>query len=126
MEDVVCTGITSFIVFSKARIMIMLFHVCKPCFGISIEMFFSLISVCHVASEPFIESHCTHDVVIRHRIKAVKCVFNFLFGSNSCLEAGGRSSWWVSFPIHDLFFLETPWLIGQHVNIFGLDELIFE
>ena len=87
MEDVIGACVTSLVVFSKAWIVFVLFQISQTNFGISIEIFFSLVVVCHIASEPFIKSHSAHDVVIGHRVKTVKCVLYFLFWSYSGLEA---------------------------------------
>ena len=92
MENVISTSISSFIILSEARIMVVIFHVSESNFGISIERSFSLLSICHIASKPFVKPHCTHDIVIRHRVETVKGILNFLFGANPSLETRCRTS----------------------------------
>ena len=126
VENVVSTGVSCLIVLPETRIVVVIFHVGQSNFWVPIEMSLSLLTISHIASKPFVESHCTHDVVIGHWVETVKSVLNFLFGTNSGLEASCRSSGRESFPIHQLFFLESPRLKGQLINIFGLDELILQ
>lgn len=92
MHDIIGTGITSLVKLSEAWIVILLFHVCKTNLGASIEMFGSFVSINSIASKPLVESHGAHNVVVRHRIKAVKCVLDFLLRADSCLEGRGTSS----------------------------------
>ena len=92
MENVVCTSISSFIVFSKARIMVMIFHISETNFWISIKRSFSLFAICHITSEPFIKPHCAHDIIIRHRVETIKGILDFLFGANPSLETSSRTS----------------------------------
>lgn len=125
MIDVISTCVSGLVVFSEAWVMVVLFHVGQSNFWVPIEALFSIISVDTIASEPLIESHCAHDVVIRHRVKTVKGVLDFLLRSNSRLETGCSPSRWKAFPIHNLLVFKSPGLECQHVNIFRLDELIF-
>lgn len=89
-------------------------------------MFLSFFSINCIASVPFIKSHCAHDIVIRHRIKAVKCVLNFLFRTDSCLKTSCCTSWRITLPIHDHIFSETPRFEYKTINIFRLDKVVFQ
>ena len=124
MDDVISAGVSSLVKFSEAGVVILFFHVCKACLGISIKVFRSLVSVYLIASEPFIESHGAHDIVIGHGVETVKSGLDFLLGSDSCLEASGAPSGTVSLPIHDIFLVETPGFEYQSINIVGFNKLI--
>lgn len=106
--------------------MILLFHVCQSCFWVSIEMFVSFVIVHWIAFKPFIEPHCAHDVVIRHGIETIKSVLNFLLWTNSRLEASCCSSLWVSIPIQDFIWIETPWIKDKVIYIFRFNKVVFQ
>lgn len=126
VEDIVSTCVSCLVVLSEAWVMVVIFHVGQSNLGIPVKMSLSLLAIGHVASEPFVESHCAHDVVIRHGVETVKGVLDFLLGTNSCLEWGGGSSRRKSLPIHQFFLFETPRFEGQLIDVFRLNELIFQ
>ena len=105
--------------------MVFVFHVSQSDLRTSIVVNSSVISVSAVASEPFLESHSAHNVVIGHGVKTVECGLYFLFRSDTGLEAGCDSGVSEASPIHDLFLFETPWFKEKGEDIVGLDEFIF-
>ena len=105
--------------------MVFIFHIGQSGLRTSIVVNSSVISVSAVTSEPFLESHSAHDVVIGHGVKTVECALYFLFRSDTGLEAGCDSGVGEAFPIHDLFLFEAPRFKEKGEDIVGLDELVF-
>lgn len=124
--NIICACVTSFIILSKTWIMVMIFHIWNTHFRVPIEMFLSLIRINCITSKPLVESHCAHDVIIRHRVKTVKGILNFLLRTYTSLEWCCCSSWWIALPVHYLFLLESPRLKCQIVYIFWLDKIVFK
>ncbi len=124
-HNVISACIWSFIPFSEAWVMILVLHVGQAVLGTSIILSGSVVTVGMIASEPFFESHSTHDVVIGHWIKTVECALNFLLWTNTGLEGSGDSSMSESVPVHDFFFFKSPRLEKKSVDIIGLDKLVF-
>lgn len=104
----------------------MILHINKTVFRIPIVVFSPVLIINTIAFEPFLESHGTHNVIIRHRIKTIECELNFLFWSKTSLEGIGSSSFWKSFPFHNLIIFKAPRLISKCINIFGFQELIVQ
>lgn len=90
--------------------MIFVPHVCQAVLWASVVMDFSVVPVGMVASEPFLESHRAHDIIIGHGVETVECGLYFLLWPDSGLEGNGDSRVGEPSPVHDLLFLETPWL----------------
>lgn len=125
-EYVVRARITSFVEFSEARIMVVLFHVGQANVGVSVVVSLSVVAVDSVAPEPFVESHGAHDVVVRHRVETVKGAFHFLLGADTGLEAGGGSCGRVAVPFHNVILLKAPGFVNQGVHIFRLDKAVLQ
>ncbi len=124
LHDVIGAGVWSFVPFSKAWVMVFVLHVCQSAVWASIILSGSVMTVGAVASEPFLESHCTHDVVIGHWVKTVKCTFYFLLGADTALEGSCNTCVRKASPVHDFFFFKTPWLEKKSVDIVGFNKLI--
>lgn len=81
VENVVSTCVPGFVVLPEARVVVVLLHVSETNFGVPVEIGLSLVTVNHVTSEPLIESHSAHDVVIGHGVKTIESSLDFLFGT---------------------------------------------
>ena len=122
---VISTCIWCLIPFSETWIMVLVFHVRQTAIRASIVLCCSVMTVSVVASEPFLKSHCAHNVVIGHWVKTVESWFDFLLWTDTALECCCDSCVSESSPVHDLLLFKPPWLEKQCVNIIRFDELIF-
>ena len=126
VQDVVSTCVSGFVVLSEAGVVVTDLHVGQSLVGITVISRSPFVAMNHVASEPFLEPHRAHDIVIGHRVKTVESALNLLLGAQARLERGRGSGHRVALPVHELILLESPRFKCQHINVFGLDELIFQ
>ncbi len=107
-HNVIWASVWGLIPLSKAWIMVFILHVRQSTLWASIIVSSSIIPICVITSEPFLEPHGTHDIIIRHRVETVECALDFLFRSDTSLEGCRHSCVSEPVPIHNLLLLETP------------------
>ena len=125
LETLIWASQSCFVPLLVAGVKLVLLQILDSSLRISVVISGSVGVIYSVAFEPFLESHRTDDVLIRHRVEGVECLLHSFFSSQTNLEIVWSASISHAFVVIDISVLETPGLENWRVSVFRLHEQIF-
>ena len=124
LENVVGTRVTGFVPLPVTRIVFVRLQALQATIWVVVVVGCAILVVDLVALEPFLKAHCTHDIVVGHRVEGVEGAFHSLLRAQRHLKRVCSPSRCFSDVVVDLDVLEAPWLENAAVGVVGLGDAV--